>query len=271
MKHLQSISALLFWLFMVLLAASPIWLMEPQNGFEPTVLREMKLAENYLTASDIKKASKSFRRAIDLTKHKADAYSAAISACGRIPGRRADICAADFARELITLNDSDKLDKELNKNEFIQLLMLHGQICYDLGLRDEAFQTMERAVKLSGYNPRICNHLGYLYADSNHNLNRSLYLIRIAVKAIPDEPMYVDSLGWVYYRLGRYKEAVLELRRAVLLSPVEPDLRYHLGAAYVKLGKYVEAVVELRKALAISPNHVDANKLYMHLRDHARQ
>ena len=47
----------------------------------------------------------------------------------------------------------------------------------------------------------------------------------------------VDSLGWAYYRLGDYKQAVEQLERAVELEPADPDINDHLGDAYWRVGR----------------------------------
>ena len=58
------------------------------------------------------------------------------------------------------------------------------------------------------------NDLGYLWVDQNKHLHRSLKMVEIASAAEPDNIAYRDSLGWAYYRLGRFEEAVRELKKA---------------------------------------------------------
>jgi Flp pilus assembly protein TadD len=65
----------------------------------------------------------------------------------------------------------------------------------------------------------------------------------------------------VLYKLGRYEEALRELRIAVQTAPDTADLRYHLAAVYAKLGKKDDALVELEKALALQPGHEASLKL----------
>ena len=57
------------------------------------------------------------------------------------------------------------------------------------------------------------NNLGYLWADENKRLGRAEKMIREAVAAEPDNAAYRDSLGWVLFRLGKYPQAVAELKR----------------------------------------------------------
>ena len=255
---------------MLLLAISPVWISRYTDNFEPAVQKSIDSAKHHLESREFDKAAKEFRQAIHTTKHKTDAYYTAILAFVQSPGRRAELCAVDFAREYLDQNDSGKLDKKLARYELCDLLMMHGQVCFHLGLKDEAFQAMERALKIYPNNPLICNDLGYLYADSDYNLRRSLQLTKIAVNAEPENAMYIDSLGWAYYKLGRYNDAVRELKKAVRLSPMEYEIRYHLGAAYAKLGMKIEALIELQKSLVLAPGYPVANELYMSLTTRVR-
>ena len=62
-------------------------------------------------------------------------------------------------------------------------------------------------------------------------------MIRQAVAAEPDNSAYRDSLGWVYYRLGRFPEAVVELEKAAADKSPTAEVLEHLGDAYAKAGQ----------------------------------
>jgi Tfp pilus assembly protein PilF len=86
------------------------------------------------------------------------------------------------------------------------------------------------------------NDLGYLWADQGIHLDRALRMIQHAVSAEPDNAAYIDSLGWVFYRLGRYDEAVVELQRAVAAEDgPDPVILDHLGDAHFKVNQPEEA------------------------------
>ena len=74
-----------------------------------------------------------------------------------------------------------------------------------------------------------------------------------AVELEPDDGYIVDSLGWVYYRLGRFEEAVEQLERAVELKPADPVINDHLGDAYWRVGRKREAIVQWKRALSFEP------------------
>ncbi len=94
------------------------------------------------------------------------------------------------------------------------------------------------------------NDLGYLWADQNKHLHRALRMVQRAVEAEPESRAYRDSLGWVFFRLGRYKEAVAELEKAVE-GDDQPDavILDHLGDVYQAAGTNDEARQAWRRAV----------------------
>jgi len=96
----------------------------------------------------------------------------------------------------------------------------------------------------------VNNDLGYLWADQGKNLIQAEKMIRKAVEAEPENPAYLDSMGWVLYKLGRYKEAMPWLEKAVKLpGGGDATIWDHLGDCYEKLGRHQDAVNAWKNAL----------------------
>ncbi len=95
------------------------------------------------------------------------------------------------------------------------------------------------------------NYLGYMYAQQGENLDEALELVQRAVGLSPSNGAYIDSLGWVYYKLGDYDVALAHLKRASVLEPDDGTVFDHLGDAYLALGDHDRAVEAYRKALAL--------------------
>ncbi len=74
-----------------------------------------------------------------------------------------------------------------------------------------------------------------------------------AVELRPRDGYIVDSLGWVYYRMGQYDDAVRELERAAVLRPQDPVINDHLGDALWRVGRIREARFQWRRALSFEP------------------
>jgi tetratricopeptide (TPR) repeat protein len=117
----------------------------------------------------------------------------------------------------------------------------------------KAEPNFRKALELFPDQPQVMNYLGYSWVDMNMNLEEGLDLIRKAVDLRPSDGYIVDSLGWAYYRLGRFEEAVVELERAVSLKPDDPVLNDHLGDAYWRLGRKLEATFQWSHARDMKP------------------
>ena len=99
----------------------------------------------------------------------------------------------------------------------------------------------KKALELRPNQPQVLNYLGYSWVDKGINLTEALEMIERAVAAAPNDGYIIDSLGWAFYRLGRYEEAVAALEQAVQLRPNDPEINDHLGDAYWRAGRKLEA------------------------------
>jgi tetratricopeptide (TPR) repeat protein len=121
--------------------------------------------------------------------------------------------------------------------------------------------SFKEALKLFPDQPQVLNYLGYSWVDMNMNLEEALGMIRKAVDLRPDDGYIVDSLGWAYYRLGRFDEAVAELEKAVNLRPEDATINDHLGDAYWRVGRRLEARFQWQHALDAKSEDVDNGKI----------
>jgi Flp pilus assembly protein TadD len=113
-----------------------------------------------------------------------------------------------------------------------------------------AEQAARDVLAREGENPTALNFLGYLLADHNRNLEEAERLIRRAVAQEPENGAFVDSMGWVYFRLGRLEEARAQLERAVTLTGGDPVVHEHLGDVYKELHFMDLAQEQYRLSLA---------------------
>jgi tetratricopeptide (TPR) repeat protein len=118
---------------------------------------------------------------------------------------------------------------------------------------DLAEPNFKKALELFPDQPQVLNYLGYSWVDMDIKLDEGLSMIRKAVDLRPDDGYIVDSLGWAYYRLGRFDDAVSELERAVELRAADATINDHLGDAYWRVGRQLEAIFQWRTALAMKP------------------
>ncbi|MER0237535.1 tetratricopeptide repeat protein [Fulvimarina sp. MAC8] len=166
----------------------------------------------------------------------------------------ADVLAADKKYEDVTaaLNTAIKLAEPIDERDW-NLFYQRGISFERRGIWDKAEADFKKALDLSPDQPQVLNYLGYSWVDKNEHLEEGLDMIRKAVELRPNDGYIIDSLGWAYYRLGRYEEAVDELERAILLTPTDPTINDHLGDAYWHVGREREARFQWERALNGDP------------------
>ncbi len=100
----------------------------------------------------------------------------------------------------------------------------------------------------------LMNHLAYMWAVNNERLDEALAWAERALTHEPRNHAYVDTLGWVYYRLGRLHDALTQLLLAARLSPREDGVIFdHIGDVLYDLGRTEEALSFWRRALTLAP------------------
>jgi tetratricopeptide (TPR) repeat protein len=104
---------------------------------------------------------------------------------------------------------------------------------------------------------QILNYIGYSWVDMEIRLDEGYAKIQRAIELAPNDGHIIDSLGWAYYRLGRYEDAVRELERAIEHLPNDPVVNDHLGDVYWRVGRKLEARFQWERALANDPEDDD--------------
>ncbi|MCX7898708.1 MAG: tetratricopeptide repeat protein [Methylocystis sp.] len=120
---------------------------------------------------------------------------------------------------------------------------------------------LKRALELNPDQPLVLNYLGYSWVDRGANLDEAFKMLRRAVDLRQRDGYIVDSLGWAYYRLGRYDDAVRELEKAIDLKPSDPVINDHLGDAYWRVGRKLEAQFQWNHARDLNPEPEELPKI----------
>ncbi len=102
------------------------------------------------------------------------------------------------------------------------------------------------------------NYLAYMHAERGVKLEDAFDHVQVALAVEPDNPAYIDTLGWTYYQMGRYEDARIEITRAQELLPEDPTILEHLGDVLLKLGRVKEAVDAWVTCLDMNPENADA-------------
>jgi tetratricopeptide (TPR) repeat protein len=107
----------------------------------------------------------------------------------------------------------------------------------------------------------VLNHLAYSWVDMGMNIDQAFVMLKRAVELQSRDGYIIDSLGWAYFKLGQYEDAVRELERAVDIKPSDPVLNDHLGDAYWKVGRTREALFQWNHARDLKPEPEDLDRI----------
>lgn len=148
--------------------------------------------------------------------------------------------AKHFDEERKTLDAADSLSKtpqEKSAVEFVRGAMYEREKNYDAA--EKAFRSV---LDKDPNNAGAMNYLGYMFADRGVRLEEARQLISKALDIDPGNPAYIDSLAWVHYHLNELDQASDELRKALDKIGDDPTVHDHLGDVYFKQGKFREAI-----------------------------
>ena len=133
----------------------------------------------------------------------------------------------------------------------------YGATAEQAGLYEKAADLLRRSIALDPANAaEAYNYLGYMWADHNMHLDEAEDMIKHALELEPNNGSYLDSLGWVEFRKGKYDQALANLLRAAKnMERNDPIVLEHIGDTYLKLNRVPEALESWQKALALDPKN----------------
>jgi tetratricopeptide (TPR) repeat protein len=140
----------------------------------------------------------------------------------------------------------------------------YGATAEQAGLYDKAADLLRKSIALDPANAaEAYNYLGYMWADHNMHLDDAEEMIKRALELEPNNGSYLDSLGWVEFRKGKFAQALTDLLRAAKsMGRDDPIVFEHLGDTYWKLDRLPEAIESWQKALALDPQNKElTNKI----------
>ena len=159
----------------------------------------------------------------------------------------------------ISLNRLGRKDEAIRTMERVLLLepdnysafSLLGMLYDELKIYDKCDTLYERSLKYYPDNPLFLNNYAYSLSERGERLDYALDLAKKAVKAEPDNNAYQDTIGWIYYMMGRYNLALVHIMRSVELGTDSSVVIEHLGDVYQKLGDLQQAKSKWERALEL--------------------
>ncbi len=138
------------------------------------------------------------------------------------------------------------IDDEELQEDFYSML---GDVYHFLGIYEESNRYYESAIALNPDNATALNNYSYHLSVRNERLDEALRMSEKANTLDPENPAFLDTQGWIKYRMGKYREAEKWIRLAIELSK-EPGavILEHYGDVQYKLGNKEEAFKFWQKA-----------------------
>lgn len=131
-------------------------------------------------------------------------------------------------------------DLGLDLGTQLQYLTFLGESSYKIGKKEEAYRYFEELLLLDSKNYGIMNNYSYYLSLEGVNLERAKELSKKTIEAEPENKIYLDTYGWILYRLELYEESYSFLAKAVDGSD-DPDVLYHFAEVLHSLGRVKEA------------------------------
>lgn len=161
-------------------------------------------------------------------------------------------------QEAMTVFEQTLNEARLNQEE----LLRNGQFYFDYGAAAEAAGFPEKAAELFRQTLAVatdpdliaetCNYLGYMWIDRNENLTEGEAFVRRALELQPENPAFLDSLGWCFYRTGKYDKALAHLLQAAAgMKREDTTVFEHIGDTYLKLENTAQALAYWDRAVAV--------------------
>ncbi|MGH9176498.1 MAG: tetratricopeptide repeat protein [Vicinamibacterales bacterium] len=191
-----------------------------------------------------------------------------------LPGLRALSAAlvgrSQFRAVIDLLMPFSKNAAARSKGRESEAALLLAQLAHaqsELGEHESAIASLTAAIASDPLSAPALNSLGYTLAERGERLPEAVGFIERALKVEPDNPSYLDSLGWALYKQGKVDEAEPHLRRAAEALPTQSVIQDHFGDVLARRGRFTEAIRAWERALSGDGTDIDRNAVEKKIKD----
>ena len=176
---------------------------------------------------------------------------------GKVANIQTYFLAAQFHEDQKAYDKSISVVKIAQKTfpKNAQAHFYEGTLLDKLNRKKEMLQSMETALEIEPDNIQTMNYIAFSLAEMNEQLEKAEFLARQAVQKEKNDGFILDTLGWVLYKKGQYKEAAAVLEKALEIQPGVGIIAEHLGDVYIKVQQLVKA-----KALLLKANELESDQ-----------
>ena len=177
--------------------------------------------------------------------------------------------------EALVLRDRGQFDQSIQAFELLMNRAGHdGSLVYEYagvleraGRLPDAERALRGVLAKDPQDANALNSLGYMLADHGQRLDEAINLVQQALKIEPANPSFLDSLGWAYFRQGRFDLADEPLSQAAERLPASSTVNEHLGDLRLKQERYADAAAAFERSLAGDGESIDRVKVEKKARD----
>lgn len=161
-----------------------------------------------------------------------------------------------FEKAVTALDAASKIFEESKEEKVKHEFYLHyGSVCEQAGRSEQAKRIFQRCVELYPNSHQALNYLAYMWAEAGDNLDKAQEYVIRALSHEPKNGAYIDTLGWIYYRQGKYSLAREKIQEALELMKDDPTITDHMGDALAALGNVDRAIPYWKKSFRIDPTN----------------
>ncbi|MBK7106116.1 MAG: tetratricopeptide repeat protein [Ignavibacteriae bacterium] len=135
----------------------------------------------------------------------------------------------------------------------VQALSLMGMIYEGKDLFTKSDSLYDKVISLDSTDILTLNNFAYSLAERGVQLEKALKMVKVSVEKEPENSSYLDTIGWVYFKMNNFEEAKIHIEKAIEFDDKNATLLDHLGDVYYKLENREKAKLLWQDALKLDP------------------
>lgn len=142
----------------------------------------------------------------------------------------------------------------------ITALSTLGMLYDNMKMYSKCDSIYTQALQIYPENDLILNNYAYTLAERSYRLDFALEMAKKAIKIRPDNGAYLDTIGWIYYKLSKFNLALEYIKRSLEQREDSPVVIEHLGDVYLKLGDKKRAMHYWKRSLEVDDSNLELKR-----------
>jgi tetratricopeptide (TPR) repeat protein len=142
----------------------------------------------------------------------------------------------------------------------ITALSTLGMLYDNMKMYSKCDSIYTQSLQIYPENDLILNNYAYTLAERSYRLDFALEMAKKAIKIRPDNGAYLDTIGWIYYKLSKFNLALEYIKRSLEQRENSPVVIEHLGDVYLKLGDKKQAMHYWKRSLEVDDSNIELKR-----------